>query len=100
MAETAEGLGIYSFPGGNVTFDGVSLGATATYNTDEDYRVDESQTFISICGKDSWILPSAGIAGGRLYGMTNESTECGLLKCKRKFPFANPACWNESSNVK
>ena len=42
------GLGIYSFPGGNVTFDGVSLGSTATYTTNEGYLVNGRQTFTSI----------------------------------------------------
>ena len=59
-------LGIYSFPGGNVTFDGVSLGSTAAYTTDESYLVNESQTFTSRCGNDNWVLPSQGIVAGNV----------------------------------
>ncbi|CAI8017723.1 hypothetical protein GBAR_LOCUS10717 [Geodia barretti] len=58
------GLGIYSFSGGNVTFDGVSLGSTATYTTNERYLVNGSQTFTSRCGNDNWVLPSQGIVAG------------------------------------
>ena len=60
------GLGIYSFSGGNVTFDEVSLGSTATYTTNERYLVNGRQTFTSRCGNDSWVLPSQGIVTGNV----------------------------------
>ena len=60
------GLGIYSFSGGNVTFDGVSLGSTATYTTNEGYLVNGRQTFMSRCGNDDWLLPSQGIVSGNV----------------------------------
>ena len=67
LSLTPEGQGIYSFPGGNVTFDGVSLGSTATYLTNEHYRVNGRQSFTSSCDDEiqNWVLPSAGkIVGG------------------------------------
>ena len=60
------GLGIYSFSGGNVTFDGVSLGSTATYTTDESYPVNGSQTCTSRCENENWVLPSQGIVAGNV----------------------------------
>ena len=64
LSLTPEGLGVYSFSGGNVTFDGVSLGSTATYLTNEHYRVNGSQVFTSKCESDNWVLPSTGITTG------------------------------------
>ena len=60
------GMGIYSFSGGNVTFDGVSLGSTATYTTNEHYLVNGSQTFMSRCENENWVLPSQGIVTGNV----------------------------------
>ena len=62
------GMGIYSFSGGNVTFDGVSLGSTATYTTNEHYRINGSQTFTSRCGGNTMALPSQGIVAGNYLG--------------------------------
>ncbi|CAI8017726.1 hypothetical protein GBAR_LOCUS10717 [Geodia barretti] len=67
------GLGIYSFSGGNVTFDGVSLGSTATYTTNERYLVNGSQTFTSRCGNDNWVLPSQGIVAASQPGKLSTS---------------------------
>ena len=60
------GVGSYSFSGGNVTIDGVSLGSTATYTTNERYLVNGSRTVMSRCGNDSWVLPSQGIVAGNV----------------------------------
>ena len=49
-----------------MTFDGVSLGSTATYTTNERYLVNRSQTFMSRCGNDNWVLPSQGIVAGNV----------------------------------
>ena len=59
-------VGIYSFSGGNVTFDGVSLGSTATYTTNERFLVNGRQMFTSRCRNDSWVLPSQGIDTGNV----------------------------------
>lgn len=69
LSLTSEGGGVYSFSGGNVTFDGVSLGSTATYLTNEHYHVNGSQSFTSSCDDEiqNWVLPSARkIVGGEV----------------------------------
>ena len=42
------GEGVYSFSGGNVTYNGVSLGSTATYRTTVDYRCTGSQVHMNV----------------------------------------------------
>ena len=49
-----DGEGVYSFPGGNVTYNGVSLGSTATYRTSVDYRVNGAQILESTCEDEMW----------------------------------------------
>ena len=56
---TADGLGVFTFSGGNVTFDGVSYGSVATYTTTGDYRVIGEQSVQSICESDEWLPPVA-----------------------------------------
>ena len=58
MTVTTEGLGSFSFDGGSVTYDGVSLGSTATYTTSLDYHVNGSQVFQSSCHNDMWTPPA------------------------------------------
>ena len=54
----------YSFNGGNVTFDGISEGSTATYTTHGDYFVSGGQFFQTMCRKNGWIrLPTVYITG-------------------------------------
>ena len=36
---TDDGKGVYSFPGGNVTYNGVYVGSTATYRTSKDHLI-------------------------------------------------------------
>ncbi|CAI8046511.1 hypothetical protein GBAR_LOCUS25736, partial [Geodia barretti] len=36
---TDDVMGVYSFPGGNVTYNGVYVGSTATYGTSEGYLI-------------------------------------------------------------
>ena len=40
--------GVYSFSGGNVTYNGVSLGSTATYRTAVNYRCNGPQVHINV----------------------------------------------------
>ena len=55
----------YSFSGGNVTFDGISEGSTATYTTHGDYFVSGGQFFHTTCHNESWIpLPNITINRG------------------------------------
>ena len=65
------GVGVYSFSGGNVTYNGVSLGSTATYRTTMNYRCSGSQVHRnvsrvceSICENGTWtpqvMIESAG----------------------------------------
>ena len=62
---TSNGDGFISFPGGNVTFNGVSLESTAIYRTTIDYCVNNATMFESICLNNMWtpsvIIISAGI---------------------------------------
>ena len=48
------GQGVYSFPGGNVTYNGVSLGSTATYRTSEDYLVNGERILEIRCTNNVW----------------------------------------------
>ena len=52
------GEGVYSFSGGNVTYNGVSLGSTATYRTTLDYRINGSCVFESRCEDGVWTPPA------------------------------------------
>ena len=63
MSVTPDGLGVFTFPGGNVTFDGVSLGSTAVYSTNQYHRVNGSQTFESKCGNNNWTVPCEIVPG-------------------------------------
>ena len=67
------GVGVYSFSGGNVTYNGVSLGSTATYRMAMDYRCivsqvhrNASQVCESRCENGMWtpqvMIESAGNA--------------------------------------
>ena len=57
-----DSMGIYLFPGGNVTLNGVSLGSTATYTTNESYLVNGSVTRRCL-NNGSW-TPSTEIIEG------------------------------------
>ena len=52
------GEGVYSFSGGNVTYNGVSLGSTATYRTTMNYHINKSQVFESRCEDGMWTPPA------------------------------------------
>ena len=55
---TADGMGVYSFPGGNVTYNGVSLGSTATYRTSEGYLVNGVRILERRCTiNNMWTAP-------------------------------------------
>ena len=51
------GQGVYSFPGGNVTYNGVSLGSTATYRTSEGYLVNGERILEIRCTNNVWRAP-------------------------------------------
>ena len=51
---TADGMGVYSFPGGNVTYDGVSLGSTATYRASGGYLVNGVRILERRCKDTMW----------------------------------------------
>ena len=59
-----DGEGIYSFPGGNVTYNGVSLGSTATYRTSVDYRVNGAQLLESTCEDRMWTPEAVIVPAG------------------------------------
>ena len=48
------GQGVYSFPGGSVTYNGVSLGSTATYRTAANYTVNGQRMLQRRCENGSW----------------------------------------------
>ena len=53
------------FEGGNVTFDGIIEGSTATYTTHGDYFVSGGQSFQTTCRNDNWItLPIISVNRG------------------------------------
>ena len=58
---TADGLGVFTFSEGNVTFDGVSYGSVATYTTTGAYCVNGEQSFQRTCQSDEW-LPAAAVS--------------------------------------
>ena len=54
-----------SFNGGNVTYDGLSEGSTATYNTHGDYFVNGGQFFQATCHNGNWTtLPNITVDRG------------------------------------
>ena len=56
---TADGLGVFTFSGGRVTFNGISYGSVATYTTTGVYRVSGEQIFQTIiCENNEWIPPA------------------------------------------
>ena len=55
---TADGQGVFTFSGGNVTFNGISYGSVATYTTTGDYRVNGEQSFQRICQNGEWMSPA------------------------------------------
>ena len=57
---TSDGPGFFSFPGGNVTFNGVFQGSTAIYRTSVDYRVNGGLMLERVCLNDTW-TPSVTI---------------------------------------
>ena len=59
-----DGEGVYSFPGGNVTYNGVSLGSTATYRTSVDYRVNGAQLLVSTCEDEMWTPEAVIVPAG------------------------------------
>ena len=61
-----DGEGVYSFPGGNVTYNEVSLGSTATYRTSVDYCVNGAQLLESRCEDRMW-TPEAVIVPAGIY---------------------------------
>ena len=64
-ANFTNGVGNYSFSGGNVTFDGVSLRSTATYTTNAHYHIIGSDTRRCL-NNGSW-TPSTEIIEGDVY---------------------------------
>ena len=53
----SKGQGVYLFPGGNVTYNGVSLGSTATYRTSEGYLVNGERILEIRCTHNVWRAP-------------------------------------------
>ncbi|CAI8023808.1 hypothetical protein GBAR_LOCUS13899, partial [Geodia barretti] len=63
---TADGMGVYSFPGGNVTYNGVSLGSTATYRTSEGYLVNGVRILERRCTiNNMWTAPELIISNAK-----------------------------------
>ena len=60
MMLTPDGLGLFSFPRGNVSFNGVSLGSTAIYRTSVDHSVNGGLMLERVCLNNTW-TPSATI---------------------------------------
>ncbi|CAI8023822.1 hypothetical protein GBAR_LOCUS13903, partial [Geodia barretti] len=55
---TADGQGVYSFHGGNVTYNGVYVGSTATYRTSKDYLVNGVRILERRCTiNNMWTAP-------------------------------------------
>ena len=61
-----DGEGVYSFPGGNVTYNGVSLGSTAACRTSVDYRVNGVQLLESRCEDGMWTPEAVIVPAGML----------------------------------
>ena len=59
-----DGEGVYSFPGGNVTYNGVSLGSIATYRTSVDYRVSGARLLESRCEDEMWTPEAVVVPAG------------------------------------
>ena len=58
MTVITEGLGSFSFDGGSVTYDGVSLGSTATYTTSMNFLLNGNpESFQSFCVNEWTPLP-------------------------------------------
>ena len=57
MMLTPDGPG-FSFSGGNVTFNGVSLGSTAIYMTSVDYHVNGGLMLERVCLNNTWTPPA------------------------------------------
>ena len=55
----ADGMGVYSFPGGNVTYNGVVyVGSTATYRTSKDYLINGVRILERRCTiNNMWTAP-------------------------------------------
>ena len=54
--------GFYSFPSGNVTYNGVSLGSTATYRTSVDFLVNGVRFLERRCENNAWKPPEVVIS--------------------------------------
>ena len=63
MVLTPDGLGFFSFPGGNVSFNGVSLGSTAIYRTSVAYHVNGGLMLERVCLNNMWTPPATIVAG-------------------------------------
>ena len=59
---TDDGQGFYSFPGGNVTYDGVSLGSNATYRASVDFLVNGVRFLERRCENNAWKPPEVIIS--------------------------------------
>ena len=59
-----DGEGVYSFAGGSVTYNGVSLGSTTTYRTSVDYRVNGAQILESRCEDRMWTPKAVIVPAG------------------------------------
>ena len=76
------GESVYSFSGGNVTYNGVSLGSTATYRTTNDYQCTGFQVYMNVsrvcesrCEDGTWTpqikIQSAGNGFACIYSICN-----------------------------
>ena len=82
----------YSFNGGNVTFDGISEGSTATYTTHGDYFVSGGQFFQTVCQKNEWThLPTIYITG---------LLTVFIISIRSAFDSADYSCSSSSSDSK
>jgi hypothetical protein len=83
------GVGVYSFPGGNVTYYGLSQGSTATYRTAGGFLFNGSSSLVSTCGADGW--PEVNIANATC-------PENELLPCDNPTPITdNMMCCSGNS---
>ena len=82
---TADGQGVYSFPSGNVTYDGVSLGSTATYRASGGYLVNGVRMLERRCKDNIWtalelIISNESELESTTPQCTNSTTESGLAE--------------------
>ena len=89
---TADGQGVYSFPGGNVTYDGVSLGSTAAYRTSVDFLVNGVRILERRCENNVWIPPEVVISVAGECPSIELLTMCMMLNCSSRISGGAQSC--------